>query len=534
MDEKSGVDSFFVQLRKVGLATERGVAELTEEFEKNTKRCPAKAILKLSDLKKDVKETKLDVRAKLEHSHQIGEAFDEFLGLCVSLITKQQKAVLDIETFMQQYGYTPRVTEKDQEEEKAMKTDDAENTRKEDTVHTPPSNRGQIPDISKTPKTPVMEHEKLLSYRSANNNTSTSMYNVHSVTRSNQVPKMFQHNGLLMTPSLIGDESGSPYSMWTPAPSDMPSHKKIPRLDLDSHMPVDLASPEIQTPSMKRLAQMSSAHNQDVRNLSKAVSEQMMACSPVLNLKTLPLKTTSVKKVGPQPNSGIGVKNLVQSDPMDLRVRTPPISRIFPSEMPKTPELTCDLSKLREMANNNNLNYQPSAFSSISKGENPRMKSGILQQSNLSHLQTELEMPQTPELTYKIQTFHSLSHTTGPKIESIAEKLGQNFPSLTPTTPDMLTTRLDHIRTEHSSHKRNTKPAFDSLSERLGQNLSCATPPTPDMLTTRFDQLKAEHSSRKPNMKHSTSESVFDSPQLLGTYNFRTKYTSKENLPPHH
>ncbi|XP_033739851.1 uncharacterized protein LOC117327118 isoform X2 [Pecten maximus] len=551
MDEKSGLESFFIRLRKVGLATERGVAELTEDFEKNTKRCPAKAILKLSELKKEVKETKVDVRGKMEHMQQTGEAFDEFLGLCGSMIAKQQKAVLEIETFMQQYGYTRRVTEKPKVEEEELDMETTDSTNERNTVCTPPPSREETQDTSKTPKTPVMEHMRLQSYKmkATTGNNNTAMYSVQSMSRSHQVPQVFEHNGLIMTPSLMGDKNlplqtpdqyGSPYPLWSPAQSDMPSHRKIPRLDLDNHTSVDLTSPEIQTPCMRRLAQMSNACNPDVQKLSKAVSEQMMACSPTTpkfqtpNLKNLLLKkNTSVQKAYPQSNPGIGVKNLVQSDAIDLSVRTPPISRIYTTETPKTPEMTCDLSKLRQLANNT-FNYEPIAFSSISKYENSQ-KSGISKPPNLSFLQSQPDMPKTPELTHNFQSFRSLSHTTVPKFESLAERLGQNMPSVTPPTPDMLTTRLDQLKAQQSSQKPHDMPKFESLAERLGQNQPSMTPPTPDMLTTRLDQLKAEQSYKRNNPYGSlSSQGDLDSPQLLGTYKFRTKYTSKENMPPQH
>ncbi|XP_060070486.1 uncharacterized protein LOC132550434 [Ylistrum balloti] len=514
MDNGSKLESFFIRLRKVGLATERGVAELAEDFDKNKKRCPSKAILKLSDLKKQVKEKKVEVRGKMEHMKQTGEAFDEFLGLCGSLIAKQQKAVQDIESFMQQYGYTPKVTQKpNEDEDKEEDMDATENTDKGNTVCTPPPCRGEVQDTSKTPKTPVMEHTRLQSFKmktAAATNTSTAIYSVQPMSRSNQVPQVFEHNGLFVTPSLMGDKKlplqtpdahqsnqyGSPYSLWSPAQSDVPSHQKIPRLDLDDHTSLDLTSPEIQTPSMRRLAQLSSVRNPDVQKLSKSVSEQMMACSPATpkfqtpNLKNLLLKkNTSVHKACPLQNPGIGVKNLAQSDPVDLSVKTPPISRIYTTETPKTPEMTCDLLKLRELANNT-FNYEPSAFLNVKGIENTSIQSGVPQPPKLSYLQTQPDTPKTPELTHNFQSFRALSHVPVPKFESLAERLGQNLPSV--------------------------------------------TPPTPDMLTTRLDQLKAEHSSRKTHNKYGSlsSQVDFDSPQLLGTYKFRNTYSTKENMPP--
>lgn len=60
MGDGCETDSFFVQLRKVGLSTERGVAELVADFDKkNTNRCPSKAVMKLADLKKEVKAQKV-------------------------------------------------------------------------------------------------------------------------------------------------------------------------------------------------------------------------------------------------------------------------------------------------------------------------------------------------------------------------------------------------------------------------------------------------------------------------------------------
>ncbi|OWF45024.1 spindle and kinetochore-associated protein 3-like [Mizuhopecten yessoensis] len=510
MDDRSALENFFTQLRKVGLATERGVTELIEDYDNNTKRCPSKAILKLSDLKKEVKETKVDVRGKMEHMQQTGQAFDEFLGLCGSLIAKQKAAVQDIETFMQQYGYTPKVTEKPKgNEEEEMDMEATDDTSNGDAVCTPPPCRQEVQDTSKTPKTPVMEHTRLQSYKMkavAASNTNTAMYSVQPVSRSHQVPPEFENDGLFVTPSLMGDKKlplqtpdahqtghyGSPYPMWSPAASDMPSHQKIPRLDLNSHASVDLTSPEFQTPSMRRLAQMSSACNPDVQKLSKAVSEQMMACSPASptfqtpNLKNLLLKkNTSIHKPCPIPNPGIGVKNLVKSDPLDFSVKTPPISRIYTTETPKTPEMTCDLSKLRGMANT--FSYEPVAFSSVSGRENSSIRSGFPEPPKLSYLQSQSDTPKTPELTHNFQSFRGLSHAPVPKFESLAERLGQNLPS--------------------------------------------ETPPTPDMLTTRLDQLKAERSSHKPKTTYGTlsSHGDLDSPQLLGTYNFRT---SKENVPP--
>lgn len=155
-------------------------------------------------------------------------------------------------------------------------------------------------------------------------------------------------NNCTIVISLVTDQFGSPYTVWTPAKTDMPSQQKIPLMDLNS-----LASPEIQTPSMRRLVQKTSLKHPDVQALSKAVSEKMMACSPATpvfqtpNLKNLLKKNPgSAHKLYLGPSAGGNRGPTPAGFEEDSGNRTPPVSsRIYTStETPKTPEMTVNLT----------------------------------------------------------------------------------------------------------------------------------------------------------------------------------------------
>ncbi|XP_048239863.1 uncharacterized protein LOC124133549 [Haliotis rufescens] len=505
----------FGQLRSLARRLDHGVVDIQKKVADPGKHSDsdssyAHAYRHLQEVKKEVQALKDEAREKMASQQISTYRLQQVLDLLPRLIASQRRTLTGTEDYLEQYGYVkqakkttapeavvkPEVTnvvpdtshgegEDDNEEEPDTVNDEA-------IVHettTPPTR--VKPSECKTPRledfglsdltlnilqkgrsyAPTQQHVPQTSSLYASN---------QGLSEDSPTPALFKHNGLFVTPSLMGGRYipqqtpdcnrigyGFPQPMFTedsPTPFMTPADKggwRRPEVRLNSEYQGSPVPPVLNTPGAKQI------HKQLYREGVKKPAATEDKDSPIPPLLMTPgmkqiTKTITAPKVTalnskPDNDSPMvpvlmtpGVKQIQKTGGVKKAMPVPVPASSWDKE-PEMPEFTLSLQDITQLTQSFRLNN-----STVS---NP---------------------PEAPALLAK----HMKDRDT-------------------PPLPELLSTRLANLGTlpgtSSLSSAPHTKAADDTMSARILKATQCDTPPPPT---------------------------------LFGKYNFTSKYKHRENVPP--
>ncbi|XP_067675363.1 spindle and kinetochore-associated protein 3-like [Haliotis asinina] len=508
--------SVFCQLRSLARRLDQGVADIQKKVADPRKRSDssyAHAYKHLQEVKKDIHALKEEAQEKLACQQISTHRLQQVLDLLPRLIESQRRTLTGTEDYLEQYGYVKQVKKtiptdavvkpevsvivhdnNDEEGDGSIKEEpDAVND--EAIVHetascTPPTRTK--PSECKTPR---LEDFGLSDFTlsilqkgrscvpTQHVTQPSSLYVPHQgLSEDSPTPALFKHNGLLVTPSLMGGRyipqqtpdcnrmgCDLPQPMFTedsPAPFLTPADKvawRRPDVRPNYDTQGSPVPPVLNTPGAKQI------NKQLYRETVKKPAFTEDNDSPIPPLLMTPgmkqiSKTITVPQVSstlnnkPDNDSPVvpvlmtpGVKQ-IQKSVTDMKAPSVPVPASSWDKEPEMPEFTLSLQDITQLTQSFRLNNSTSCM-------NP---------------------PEAPTL------------------------LGKQIKDRdTPPLPELLSTRLANLGTMPGmstvSSVPNTKAGDDTMSARILKATQCDTPPPPT---------------------------------LFGKYNFTSKYEHRENIPP--
>ncbi|ESO89375.1 hypothetical protein LOTGIDRAFT_154483 [Lottia gigantea] len=252
-------EPFFKQLYKLTHHIDTSISELHGKLEEKVDyNCDnSQSVAILHDTKKEVRQLKKEAQSTFTDFSCNGKNFGRILSACQSFIDSSRSQLNKIEEHLSSYGYTRQVSQSNKmsntatetENEDTDENDDDEDVDNEDydegtyvvkngkskDITTPSPTKNKKPDLSKTPK---LEDFGISSYGmqamfryTQNKQPSVRPSEIkdeameppcgHYHNRIDSVPQAFQHNGLTVTPSIVGMFQWPPQTpdSCTPAPS---------------------------------------------------------------------------------------------------------------------------------------------------------------------------------------------------------------------------------------------------------------------------------------------------------------------------
>lgn len=209
-------DSFFRQLKQLCRVVEQGLQEVSDEVDSNrSKRGPAGAKKKIMDLKSDVDEMQSQGTQLLKKLEMDGKKFDKILRISKQYIEVHRQRVQKTKEYLAKYGYQkPDIESKENEIEEPVEENQCSEDQKTIVSSTTPK-KERSP--SKGPRTPKPEDFGLssLTLSACKRPDRTQVFNYpdvgsHRNTKLDSVPDIFQHDGLQVTPGLLGGNYSSP------------------------------------------------------------------------------------------------------------------------------------------------------------------------------------------------------------------------------------------------------------------------------------------------------------------------------------
>lgn len=439
--------TFFSKLKSVCRDVEQGISQLQNEVEtKTSSRSNGNAVIKLTNIKQEIQDMKVDVRQKCQTLDAGGVTCAELISCCRSLIDIQSHKLHNIEIFMKQYGYNDF---KPKEEVKEELPEECDDTKENEQPITPPP---QEDNKHKKVKTPKPEDFGFSSYtlRALKRGFNTIQQDItrpvpHSEAR---IPSIFNDDNFVsLTPSVFGRHvpfhTPGKYQDASPTYADFftPLDKKVistdqkyasdfPKFNLGEDNPSP-TPPVFQTPGMNHLGKKENFEK------SAPVSAFTSIQKAPMNSPQVPVfQSESVKKMMDKSSVAMEKESSVKTSRAKLY-----------DYMPQTPEFTFNIKKLREM-------------------------SGFTEEPQFIKPDPLTREPVPPTLQYK--GLGDADMTMPKDFQPLAERLGHDITSnITPPMPEMLSDR-------HSK--------FSSTSNQQIRDLS-KTPPTPKFLSKYVNDL---------------------------------------------
>ncbi|XP_046571652.1 uncharacterized protein LOC124279820 [Haliotis rubra] len=507
--------SVFCQLRNLARRLDQGVVDIQKKVTDPGKHSDrdssyAHAYKHLQDVKKDVHALKEEAQDKLASQQISTYRLQQVLDLLPRLIESQRRTLTGTEDYLEQYGYVKQV-------KKTIPTDavlkpevttvvvhdnsdgegDDSNKEEPETVNDEATHETATPPTRTKPsecKTPRLEDfglsdftlnilQKGRSYAPTQHVPQpSSLYAPHQgLSEDSPTPALFKHNGLLVTPSLMG---GRYIPQQTPDCNRMGYHLPQPMFTEDSPAPfvtpadkggwrrLDVrpnydtkgspVPPVLNTPGAKQINKQ--LYRENVKK--PAFTEDKDSPIPPLLMtpgmkqisKTITAPKVSTLSSKPDNDSPMvpvlmtpGVKQ-IQKSVTDMKAPSVPVPASSWDKEPEMPEFTLSLQDITQLT-------QSFRFNNSTSSINP---------------------PEAPVL------------------------LGKQIKDRdTPPLPELLSTRLANLGTMPGtstvSSAANTKAGDDTMSARILKATQCDTPPPPI---------------------------------LFGKYNFTSKYEHRENIPP--
>ncbi|KAL5009704.1 hypothetical protein ScPMuIL_012009 [Solemya velum] len=333
MGEKTG-GSFFSNLRHLAVRLDKDLSELQEKAERKSTIHYATVMKTLLDLKNNVESLKSDSNELLVQVQERSK-FEDVVTLCQKVVEVQRSSHAELQDYLAQYGYTSCPKRLTAEENIGTVDGESENEESEQVKTSPKSGSG---DVCKTPKLEdfgVSHYTLQMMSRSKKDRpmASDAMY----------VPSPFEHNGLVVTPSVLGGRTlplytpdrsyfeGSPCPPIFQTPG-MTQIMKVPPLNFDDDTTYkSIPAPPVFTPGFREIhASNSKKTNQDNVN-SKTAAPDIYGGSTTKVLRSLTFNNEA-------PASQ--QSRLVESISME----------------PEEPEMTVSLEVLSEMTKSFSLN----------------------------------------------------------------------------------------------------------------------------------------------------------------------------------
>lgn len=514
-DQGNTSDNFFKKLRKIARHVEHSVEDLKKSSEsEHGTQSHMNVAKKLLDLRKDVKKLKVDGTKTLENLYRDGNEHSAIINLCNSLIDKQRKRLESIEAFYQQYGYIKKdmkpethIEEKKEAKKKEEEEVDSEEKVDDKSVKTPPHKENVKPKVYRTPKLEDFGLSQFTLDRLARAEKMNEPFSyVEEIKRkpepkNDDIPKIFQHNGLFMTPSVLGGKTSlqtpdhnhkhiSQFSspVWTPL--DDQSHAKDMtefNQQVDAKLNLFANYNETESPVPPPKPQTKEMYRQNVTS-SKSMTNYSSISSDVKSSSSVSYET-SYKHLSGNTATSYGSQDVVlaakkqnstKSDFSKSILSKFPKMKINASVLdednePKRPELTVDLSSITGI-------YRQTVTSSTTVSE-PAKPASINTGTTSAYRVLDIE-PEAPELTINFKDLRTREHFFSPvqkEFKPMAEKYG--------------------------THKTEDK-----------------TPPVPELFSDRLNQKRENGDSNTTGTP--------PPPKLMGNYSFLRKSAFQENVPP--
>lgn len=408
MESKPNEETFFSQLRKLAATIDKQVPALqkqTTETSQNSELCQLSARKTISDMKTEIKTVKVDVQTETKKVQGGTKVMEEVLTCFDSYLSKSETSLSQIEEYLKQYGYTPPANEavKPQKKTETGKEEVKEEKSMEETENA-------LPPVSKTvtngpPPAEDGSHTPKLEGRGLSNFTLEILKSANKKPVANapaptvdqrkplpSIPEYFQHDGIMVTPSLLGgrscpDESIHGYDLHAALASPVPPVLETPgikqiqknpeifpepkvNLPFDKNSSDSPAVPVFQTPGIKQIAMVAPCQSHGERKKAVVGLFKEEGVTGIKQEPVAPRLNTTYMIEEPQPpdltynlediSEMTGVYSIVQKIP---KAPEPLAERLLADKQnntPPTPELLSErLSKLaKEKGNNSNAPVQ--------------------------------------------------------------------------------------------------------------------------------------------------------------------------------
>lgn len=341
--------NFFSKLKTVCKNIEQGISQLQNEVEtKTSSRSSGKTVMKLTSLKQEIQDMKVEGRQKCQTLDLEGKKFIELMECCRSLLDIQNHKLHNIEIFMNQYGYRDYTSKEPKAEKQEEDFDEKDEMKENEKPSTPPQETK--PDRKRTPKPEDFGISSFtLRAMERGFNTIQQDPQIRAVPHSEaRIPSLFNQDDFVsLTPSVFGrhvpfhtpgkyqDASPSFHDFFTPA--DKRSNREqiygsdFPKVNLNNNM--NMASPEapvFQTPGMKHLGQ------------KDHFERTGQAISTINNLNRAPMNSPQL----PVFQSESARKLMEKSSKPQPDVKTSR-AKLY-DDLPQTPEFTVNLKNIAD------------------------------------------------------------------------------------------------------------------------------------------------------------------------------------------
>ncbi|CAG2225192.1 unnamed protein product [Mytilus edulis] len=356
---------FFSKLKTVCKNIEQGISQLQSEVEtKTSSRSSGKTVMKLTSLKQEIQDMKIEGRQKCQTLDLEGKKFNELMECCRSLLDIQNHKLHNIEIFMNQYGYRD-YTSKESKAEKQVENIDENDEMKENQKPLTPHQETK-PDRTRTPKA---EDFGFSSYtlRAMERGFSTIQQEQPQIRvvphLEARIPSLFNTDDFVsLTPSVFGrhvpfntpgkyqDASPSFHDFFTPADKRKNPEQlygsDFPKLNLNNNM--NMTSPEapvFQTPGMKHFGQ------------KDHFERTGPAISTINNLNKAPMNSPQLPVF--QSESARKLMENGSKPQMDVKIKSSR-AKLY-DDLPQTPEFTVNLKNIVDTDNEMPKEFKPLA-----------------------------------------------------------------------------------------------------------------------------------------------------------------------------
>ncbi|CAE1326810.1 unnamed protein product [Acanthosepion pharaonis] len=194
--------SFFKHFRKLAAHVDRGKNLCTNgELDYQSQTTCINALKKYAE---ELQEQLVDAKQIYEEQEVSFVKFQSFLDLAEDVIDQQNAIVQSQETFMEQYGYVPYEKSNSEIKQTDDGTQDLETTTSTIEKNVSPEKMSkEVCADGESPETPKLEDFGLSHYTMLQLQK-PKMYLNRPVTECIATPTVFQHDGLLMSPSVWG------------------------------------------------------------------------------------------------------------------------------------------------------------------------------------------------------------------------------------------------------------------------------------------------------------------------------------------
>lgn len=313
-------DSFFRQLKQLCRVVEQGLQEVSDEVDNNrSKRGPVGAKKKIMDLKSDVEEMQNQGTQMLQKLEMDGKKFDKILRISKQYIEIHRQRVQKTEEYLAKYGYQkPDIKPKEEEREEPVEDKESQcsgDQKMIDSGTTPKKERSP----SRGPRTPKPEDFGLssLTLSACKRPEKTQVFTYpdvgsHRSTKLDSVPDIFQHDGLQVTPGLLGGNYSSP--CWKK------DDKKflVPKLQDSAFRKVDKEnydSSQSPIPRFKAMASGIGKEFQDITGIHRLPNTPELTTTKIFNPALRPLHDSPDQQRQPPKHSS----NLTPDSPFFLK-----------------------------------------------------------------------------------------------------------------------------------------------------------------------------------------------------------------------